>query len=45
MRRLKELNKTADDTSLDDLLDGRITLLGEKLAELGCGLDLKLNLI
>src|SRR4029434_7579899 len=41
----KELDKTAHDAGLDDLLDGRAALLAKQLAELGCGLDLEVDLV
>lgn len=43
--RSEEFDETADDTSLDDLLDRGVALLGEKLAELGGGVDLLFHLV
>lgn len=45
VRGSKELDESADDTGLDDLLNGRVSLLGEEFSELGCGLDLEVDLI
>ena len=42
--RSQEFNETTDNTSFDDLLDGRIALFGEKLAEFGGGLNLLVDL-
>lgn len=41
----QEFDEAADDTGLDNLLDGRVPLLGQKLSELGGGLDLKIDLV
>jgi hypothetical protein len=43
--RAQELYKAADDTGLDDPLDGRVAFLGQELAELGRGLDLLIDLL
>lgn len=45
VRGSEEFDETADDTSLDNFFDRGIALLGEKLTELGRGLDLLLNLV
>lgn len=41
----EELDEAAHDAGLDDLLNGRVALLGQQLAELGCGLDLLVDLL
>jgi hypothetical protein len=43
--RAKELDKAANDARLDDLLNRGVALLGQKLSELGCRLDLKVDLL
>ena len=45
MRRTKELHKAAHNTGLDYTLDGRIPLFRKQFAELGCGLDLGVDLV
>lgn len=45
MRRSKEFDESADDTGLDDLLNGRVAFFAEEFAELGGGLDLGVNLV
>lgn len=41
----EELDETSDDTALDNLLDGRVALLREKLAELGGRVELLVGLV
>lgn len=45
VRGSQELDKTTNDASLDDLLDRGVALLGKKLSELGCGLNLRIDLV
>jgi hypothetical protein len=45
VRRAEEFDETADDVGLDDLLDGRVALFRQELAELCCGGNLVLNLL
>jgi len=45
MRTAQELDKAGDDAALDDLLDGRIALLREQLAELGRRVELSVHVI
>lgn len=44
VRGSQELDESGDDASLDNLLDRGVSLLGEKLSELGGGLDLEIDL-
>jgi hypothetical protein len=41
----EELDETGDDAALDDLFDGRVALLGQKLAELGRRVELLVGLV
>ena len=45
VRRAEKLYETADDVGLDDLLNGRVALFRQELAELCCGGNLVLNLL
>jgi hypothetical protein len=45
VRGAEELDKAAHDARLDYALDGRVALLGQKLAELGRRLDLLVDLL
>lgn len=45
MRGSQELDKTTNDAGLDDLLDRGVALLRKKLSELGCGLNLRIDLV
>jgi hypothetical protein len=40
MASLEELDEAGDDTTFNDTLDGRILLLGQKLAEFRSGVKL-----
>jgi hypothetical protein len=44
VRGAQELDESGNDASLDNFLDGRVALLGQKLSELGSGLNLKIDL-
>jgi hypothetical protein len=41
----EELDKSADDTSLDDFFNRRVSLFGQQFSELGRGLDLEVDLV
>lgn len=45
VRGSQELDKTTNNAGLDDLLDRGVALLGKKLSELGCGLNLRIDLV
>jgi hypothetical protein len=45
MGRSEECYESANNTSFDDLFDGWVSLLGEEFAELGCSLDLEIDLL
>jgi hypothetical protein len=45
VRGAEELDEAADDTGLDDFLDGRIAFFRQKLSEFGRGLDLRFDLV
>jgi len=45
VRGSQELDKTTNDAGLDDLLDRGVALLGKKLSELRCGLNLRIDLV
>lgn len=45
VRGSEKLDETADDTSLDDLFDRRVALLGQQFAESGGSLNLQIDLV
>jgi hypothetical protein len=45
MGRVQELDKTPNDTSLDDPFDWRIAFFGQKFPEFGGGTDLVVNVV
>ena len=45
MRRAQELDESGNNSATDDLVDGRVALLGEKLAETGGCSKLIINVL
>lgn len=45
MTAAEELDKAGDDAALDDLLDGRVALLGQELPKLGRRVELLVGLV